>query len=203
TDPPLHYVRVLLATERRWRLPHVSGIISTPTLRPDGSLLADLGYDPETELYLLPGFQIPPIPEHPTKDQALAALKLLIDLLSEFSFRRLNGQHELRLNRSVGLSGLLTHLVRGLLPTAPLHLIRAHMAGTGKSHLVDVFAVIATGRRCPVTTALKSVEETEKRLHAIVLSGSPMFSLDNCAHDLSGEFLCQVAERAVVKIRIL
>jgi hypothetical protein len=77
------------------------------------------------------------------------------------------------------------------------------MAGTGKSHLVDVFAVIATGRRCPVTTALKSVEETEKRLHAIVLSGIPMFSLDNCAHDLSGEFLCQVAERAVVKIRIL
>jgi hypothetical protein len=88
TDPPLHYVRVQLATERRWRLPHVSGIISTPTLRPDGSLLADPGYDPETELYLSPGFQIPPIPEHPTKDQAIAALKLLIDLLSEFGFKR-------------------------------------------------------------------------------------------------------------------
>jgi hypothetical protein len=87
TDPPLHYVRILLATERRWRLPHVSGIITTPTLRPDGSLLVDPGYDPETELYLAPGFQIPPIPEHPTKDQALAALKLLIDLLSEFGFK--------------------------------------------------------------------------------------------------------------------
>src|SRR5262249_57604534 len=64
TDPPLHYVRVLLATERRWRLPHVSGIISTPTLRPDGSLLAEPGYDPETELYLAPRLPIPPIPEH-------------------------------------------------------------------------------------------------------------------------------------------
>jgi hypothetical protein len=204
TDPALHYVRVLLATERRWRLPHVSGIISTPTLRPDGSLFAEPGYDPETELYLAPGFQIPPIPEHPTREQALAALRLLIDLLSEFGFKRSSGgEHEMRLNRSVALSGLLTPLVRGSLPTAPMHLIAAHMAGTGKSYLVDTFAVIATGRLCPVITALKSVEETEKRLGAIVLSGIPMISLDNCTHDLSGEFLCQMAERPVIKVRIL
>jgi hypothetical protein len=84
-----------------------------------------------------------------------------------------------------------------------MHLIRAHMAGTGKSHLVDTFAVVATGRICPVITALKSAEETEKRLGSIILSGIPMISLDNCAHDLGGEFLCQIAERPVVKVRIL
>jgi hypothetical protein len=204
TDPPLHYVRVLLASERRWRLPHVSGIITTPTLRPDGSLLIDPGYDPETELYLSPGFQIPAIPEHPTKDQARTALNLLIDLLSEFGFKRsVGGEHELWLNRSVALSGLLTPLVRGSLPTAPMHLITAHVAATGKSHLVDTFAVVATGRLCPVITALKSVEETEKRLGAIILSGIPMISLDNSTHDFGGEFLCQVTERPVVKVRIL
>jgi hypothetical protein len=203
TDPPLRHVRVILASERRWPFPHVSGIITAPTLRADGSLLADPGYDAETELYLLPGFQIPPIPEHPTKDQALTALELLTDLLSEFSFKRIGGEDEKRLNRSVGLSGLLTAQVRGSLPTAPMHLIRAHMAGTGKSHLVDTFAVVATGRICPVITALKSVEETEKRLGAIILSGVPMVSLDNCTHDIGGEFLCQVAERPVVKVRIL
>jgi hypothetical protein len=203
TDPPLRHVRVILASERRWPFPHVSGIITAPTLRADGSLLADPGYDPETELYLLPGFQIPPIPEHPTRDQAIAALGLLTDLLREFSFKRIGGEHEKRLNRSVALSGLLTAQVRGSLPTAPMLLVRAHMAGTGKSHLVDVIATVATGRICPVITALKSVEETEKRLGAIVLSGIPMISLDNCTHDLGGEFLCQVAERPVVKVRIL
>src|SRR5262249_33956109 len=169
TDPPLRHMRVILASERRWPFPHVSGVITAPTLRPDGSLLADPGYDSETELYLLSGFQIPPIPERPTKDQALAALKLLIDLLSEFSFKRIGGEHEKRLNRSVALSGLLTALVRGSLPTAPMLLVRAHMAGTGKSYLIDVIATVATGRICPVITALKSVEETEKRLGAIVL----------------------------------
>jgi hypothetical protein len=203
TDPPLRHMRVILASERRWRFPHVTGVISIPTLRPDGSLLADPGHDPETELYLLPGFQLPPIPEHPTKDQALSALKLLIDLHSEFSFQQINGEHEKRLNRSVALSGLLTALVRGSLPTAPMLLVRAHMAGTGKSYLVDTAAVIATGRLCPVITALKSVEETEKRLGSVVLSGIAMISLDNCTHDLGGELLCQIAERPVVKIRIL
>src|SRR5262249_32661346 len=156
--------------------------ITTPTLRPDGSLLADPGYDPETELYLLPGFQLPSIPEHPTKDQANAALKLLTDLLSEFSFKQILGEHEKRLNRSVSLSALLTALVRGSLPTAPMHLVRAHAPGTGKSYLIDTVAIIATGRLCPVITAPKSVEETEKRLHSIVLSGIPMVSLDNCTH---------------------
>ena len=203
TDPPLRHARVILASERRWRFPHVTGVITTPTLRPDGSLLIDPGHDPETELYLLPGFQLPPIPESPTKDQARAALTLLIDLLSEFTFKQIEGERQKRLNRSVALSGLLTALVRGSLPTAPMHLIRAHMAGTGKSHLVDTIAVVATGRICPVITALKSVEETEKRLGSVILSGVPMISLDNCAHDIGGEFLCQIAERPIVKIRIL
>jgi bifunctional DNA primase/polymerase-like protein len=203
TDPPLRHVRVILASERRWRFPHVTGVITTPTLRPDGSLLAEPGYDPETELYLLPGFSLPPVPEHSTKDQARAALNLLTDLLSEFSFRRIDGEHQKKLNRSVALSGLLTALVRGSLPTAPMHLVRAHMAGTGKSYLVDLIATIATGRICPVITALKSVDETEKRLGSIVLSGIAMVSLDNCIHDLEGELLCQIAERPVVKIRIL
>jgi hypothetical protein len=202
-DPPLQLVRTMLENAHCWKFPHVTGIITTPTLRPDGSLLIDPGHDPETELCLLPGFQLPPIPEHPTKDQALAALNLLTDLFSEFSFKRIGGEYEKRLNRSVALSGLLTALVRGSLPTAPAHLIRAHMAGTGKSYLVDVVAVIATGRLCPVITTLKSVEETEKRLGSVVLGGMAMISLDNCTHDLSGELLCQITERPMVKIRIL
>jgi putative DNA primase/helicase len=61
--------------------------------------------------------------------------------------------------------------------------------------------VIVTGRLCPVITALKSTEETEKRLGSVVLSG--IATLDNCTHDLGGELLCQIAERPVVKIRIL
>jgi putative DNA primase/helicase len=59
-DPPLQLVRMVLARDRRWAFPRVGGIITTPTLRCDGSLLATAGYDARSELYLLPGLQLPP-----------------------------------------------------------------------------------------------------------------------------------------------
>ena len=65
-DPPLQLVRMLLVRERRWTIPRVGGIITTPTLRADGSLLAAPGYDPRSELYLLPGLQLP----CPTREEA-------------------------------------------------------------------------------------------------------------------------------------
>jgi putative DNA primase/helicase len=60
-DPPIQLVRMILAAERRWRFPRVNGVITTPTIRADGSLLDTPGYDPQSQLYLLPGFQLPPI----------------------------------------------------------------------------------------------------------------------------------------------
>ena len=71
-----------------------------------------------------------PIPERPTKEQARAALDILIDLLSEFPFA-------MTIDRSVALAGLLTAHVRGSLPTAPVILVRADTPGTGKSYLVE------------------------------------------------------------------
>jgi putative DNA primase/helicase len=196
-DPPLQLVRMVLARERRWTIPRVGGVITTATLRPDGSLLATPGYDLRSELYLLPGVQLPPVPDNPTREQAEAALALLTDLLSEFSFK------DTKLDRAVALAGLLTALVRGSLPTAPVFLVHADTPGTGKSYLVDVISMVATGRLCPVITTSKSPEETEKRIGSVLLSGSSIVSLDNCTHDLGGVLLCQLTERPVIKIRIL
>jgi hypothetical protein len=105
-DPPLQLVRMVLSRDRRWVFPRVSGIITTPTLRADGSLLADPGYDPRSELYLWPSVQLPPIPERPTRQQADTALKTLKDLFAEFSFQRRD------LDCSIAISGLLTALLR-------------------------------------------------------------------------------------------
>ena len=200
-DPTLQLARLILTRERRWTFPRIAGVITTPTLRPDGSLLATEGYDQRSELYLMSSLKLPPIPERPTKEQALEALEHLTDLFREFSFSNKEGKK--RLNQSVALSGLLAASVRGSLPTAPLHLIRADTPGTGKSYLIDVIAIITTGWYCPVITASKSMEETEKRIGAVLLEGISLISLDNCTHDLSGELLCQLSERPVVRIRVL
>lgn len=199
TDPPAQLVRMVLARERQWMFPRVAGVITTPTLRPDGSLLSVPGYDQRTELYLCLGLAMPAIPQAPTRDEARAALAVLKEPFDEFSFKRRTPALDL----AVALSGALTTLLRGALPTAPVILVRADTPGTGKSYLVDVIATIATGRLCPVITAGRSAEETEKRIGAVLLAGSAIMSLDNLAHDLDGELLCQVAERPVVRIRPL
>lgn len=196
-DPPLQLARLVLARQRRWTFPHVDGVITAPILRADGSLLNTPGYDPRSELYLESGLQLPPIPEHPTREQAREALGLLHDLFNEFAFR------DNTFDRTIALTGLFTAQMRGVLITAPVVLVRADTSGSGKSYLVDVIAMITTGRWCPVITTSKSQEETEKRLGSIILGGSPIVSLDNCTHDLDGELLCQFTERPLVKIRIL
>src|SRR5262249_1417080 len=45
TDPPDKLAAIVLSRFGRWRFPHVLGIISTPTLRSDGSLITRPGLD--------------------------------------------------------------------------------------------------------------------------------------------------------------
>lgn len=197
-NPPAEVMNALLARDGKWRLHPIAGVITTPTLRGDGTILDRPGYDPETRLYLSidPGFHMPAIPEHPGREEAEQALQLLEDLLGAFPFVG-------EVDRAVGLSALMTPVVRGALPTAPLHAIRASTPGTGKSYLVDLASVIATGRRCPVIAAGRTEEETEKRLGALLREGVPIISIDNVNGELGGDALCQMTNMPVVRVRVL
>lgn len=197
-DVPPRVAATLLARQGQWRLPPLSGIITAPTLRPDGSLLAENGYDPQTRLFVMldEGFTLPPMAEQPTRADAEAALALLKGLMSGFPFVG-------PVDQAVALSGILTAVLRPGLPTAPLHGIRAHTAGTGKSFLVDLFSAIALGRGCPVIAVGKTEEETEKRLASLLLAALPIVSIDNVNGELGGDLLCQMAERPLVRVRVL
>ena len=198
TDPPALVASIILSRAGSWTVPSVAGIITTPTLRPGGSLLTDPGYDPATRLYHIadPSLADLTIPDEPTRVDAEAALKLLLDLLVGFPFNT-------AADRSVALSALITPVVRGALPVAPLHAIRASTAGTGKSYLVDLASAIATGRPCPVASASYREEETEKRIVGMILAGFPLVSIDNVNGALGSDLLCQVVERPLVRVRPL
>ena len=126
----------------------------------------------------------------------MRALDLLKSLMTEFPFVD-------ELSLSVALSMLITPVVRGATPVVPLHASKAPTAGSGKSYLVDVASTIVSGRICPVVSAGKTEEETEKRLGAALLSGQPLISLDNLNGELDGDTLCQIVERPRVQVRIL
>jgi len=195
-DPPRLIAATLLSRDGEWALRPLAGVITTPTLRPDGSLLAEEGYDPVTRLLLRGPPLMKPVKEAPTKDDAANALKLLKGLLSEFPFAD-------QPSHSVGLSALISPIVRGALSVVPLHAASAPTAGSGKSYLFDLCATIAMGQRCPVIAAGRTEEETEKRLGAALLAGQSLISIDNLNGELGGDFLCQAVERPIVNVRIL
>jgi Uncharacterized conserved protein len=86
-DPPTEVLNMLLRLGH-WPFPRCSGVISTPTLKPDGSLLTAGGYDAATGLWHWPDkkLTLPPIADRPSKDDAQSALELLKSLLVEVPF---------------------------------------------------------------------------------------------------------------------
>lgn len=195
-NPPYSVAETILSRYGQWAFPPLAGVLMTPTLRPDGSILKDTGYDSSTRLYLLHCPPMPEIPEAPSHKDALAALKILEGLLIDFPFVD-------SASRSVALSALITPVVRGAFPVVPMHVIRAPSAGSGKSYLLDTASAIAIGQRCPIIVAGRTEEETEKRLGAALLTGQSLISIDNFNGDLGGDALCQFVERPLASVRIL
>ena len=195
-DPPAKVAATLLALGE-WKFPEVIGIVSAPTLRPDGSILSKYGYDAQTRLWCNSKIKMPAIPDKPTRAQAEQALKLFTDLLAGFPFVN-------EVDRSVALSAIMTAVLRGAFVFAPMVILVAPEPGTGKSYFVDLLANIVTARDCPVIAASDSVEEMDKRLGSILLEGGSLISLDNLSGDLQAhKTLCQMLTQQFVKVRIL
>lgn len=181
-----------------WRLPVLSGVVHAPTLRHDGTVLEVPGYDEQTGLLFdARGVTFPPVPAQPTREDARAALAVLAGLLAEFPFVG-------EVDRAVALSMLLTGLVRRSLPTAPLHALTAPTPGTGKSHLADLAALIATGLKAPGVGWVKDNDhENAKVLDAALLNGSPVLMLDNIQGELQSARLNALLSQEEVKVRVL
>lgn len=197
-DPPKDVAEIILSRVGEWRVPVVAGVITTPTLRPDGTVLHQAGYDETTRLYQINDHTLKPayIPPEPTELDAQRAVETLNSLLDEFPFVS-------DADRSVALSALITPVVRGAVSVAPLHAIKASTAGTGKSYLADLASAISTGRPCPVISVSADPKETESRLTGLLLAAFPLISLDNVNGELGGDLLCQAVERPTVRLRRL
>ena len=187
--------RLILEARGDWPFPVLNGLIPTATLRPDGSLLNEEGYDAATGLCLVSPPAMPTINLRPTREDAKAALALLNGLLDEFPFSD-------NASRSVALSEIISLVARGL-DLVPLHMIKAPTAGTGKSYLNDCASYIVLGQLCPVIAATSDHEELEKRIGSAMISAHPIIALDNLNGVLNSNLLCQAVTQPIVIYRPL
>lgn len=200
-DPPSDIAAIIASRQGEWAFPPISGLISCPTIRRDGSIIWKSGYDPQTRLFLVDPPKLPSVAEHPTRDDALSAAKKLESLLDEFPF--VTEPDKPSPSLSVALSGLITPVVRGALAVAPMHVMSATGPSSGKSFLVNLCAVMVTGNKAPVMTASKNVEEMDKSLAAKLMASESIISIDNVNGQLYSDLLCQAIEQPIISVRIL
>ncbi len=184
---PPPWVAETLRDRGGWKFPVLEGIVSTPTLLPDGSILDRPGYDQETGLFVALDRPYPPVPLRPTFDDARSALGLLQQPFMDFLFDDTSPA-----NFSATLAALLTVLCRYTIQgDVPLFAVTATTRRSGKGLLVDVISIIATGRTAPrwAQPRDRDGDEERKRMLAIGLAGDPLILIDNLTRPLGSEAL--------------
>jgi hypothetical protein len=197
TSPTMKLALTLKQRRHRLRLPNLVALINCPIIRANGQLVTDPGFDPLTGILFDPrGVVFPSVPDRPTKPMAETALATIRRLIATFDFVSND-------DKAVALSLILTVIARPGLPFAPMHGFDAPVAGSGKSKLVDIASILATGHEAGVTPQGEDREEAEKRLSSLLMRGDQIIALDNCETAVEGVLINQTLTQTKVELRIL
>lgn len=197
---PKEIAETLLA-RRTWRLPRLSRVVTAPTLRHDGTVLHEPGYDRETGIFFHSNQTWPTIPENPSPEDAFDALEKLEEVIAEFPFRQ--EKSGFSVSKSVALSAILTALVRPVLRSAPMFGFTAPKMASGKSLLANLVAMIATGKPACNISQADSPEEEKKRVLSLLLDGTQCICIDNVERQLGSDALCTILTEESWQERIL
>lgn len=161
-----------LLGRKDWPLPVLRGVVTSPVIRPDGSLLEAPGYDRSTGLYLEPRVPLRRLQPQVTRDSLDRAKDIVLgQVLADFPWVAAS-------DRANFLGALLTPIVRAYFhgPTQMVA-ITATAAGSGKTLLKDIF------KFC-YGTADTAWPENDTELRKSITTqlygtGSPVVSFDN------------------------
>lgn len=178
----------------------LTGIVDAPTIRPDGSVLSEPGYDVATGLLMDSRIDID-VPDTPTKEEAKAALTELAELFTETPFEGGRDTY-----RSAALAGLLTLVARPAIKgPVPIIGVDGPQAGPGKTFVAQTMAAVAYGRLLPCTTYTSDQDEQRKLLLGIALAGKRAVFFDNVSarEELGGAVLSAAVTSDTISNRTL
>jgi len=201
SSPPLDVVRDLLALDpKEWDLPPLESVSEAPIIRPDGSLLVVPGYDRATSIVYAPplGFRLSTLPAVISRADIEAAVALLYEMLAGFPFVD-------PASKANFIALLLTILLRRAIEgKVPVALIDAPAAGTGKSLLAEIVALIHTGTNaCMKPCPAKDDEEMRKTISAVLANGHVLTIFDNIVYRLDSAALALAVTASTWTDRLL
>lgn len=162
----------------------LTGIISEPTIRPDGTVLQTPGFDIATGLYYRPQCEFPAIPEHPTRDDAFDCMFELLEIAEDFPFFDLD-EHDIETWLALLLTLVARHCIEGC---TPIFAITGNRAGVGKGLLADVASEIAFGKSMPAQSYGDDAE-TRKLLTSLLIGNAKAVKFDNIVRPFGGPSL--------------
>jgi hypothetical protein len=187
-DPPVKVVKDILALTAWNGIPPLTGIIESPVVRPDGSILDQFGYDAATQLYYANGEKLAlQVPDNPTREDAKKAAEYIFDeVFSDFPFKDTASKANM-------MAALITVIANPLIDGGiPLGLFDKPRAGTGAGLLTEVIAEIATGKPAHFQTAPASDEEWRKAITSTLLNAPSIVTIDNVEQKLRSPKLSQM-----------
>ncbi len=195
-NPPASVCKPILEINRR--LKKLEAVVSAPTLRPDGSVLDVKGYDERTGFYLETQDELVPVPLHPTKEEALRALRHLTEPFKDFPFCD-------ELARSVHLAALLTVVIRPSIPTSPAVAYDAPIQGSGKSLLASCVEVLGSGKEPTIWPDIdvRNPDEVRKRAFTAIRTGDRTVIWDNIVGEFDSSALAGIITSPRIKDRQL
>jgi putative DNA primase/helicase len=179
-DPPMS-LAIAVSNMGRWETVRpLAGVLTAPSIRPDGSIIQEPGWDEATRFLYEPARRYPLIPEAPTQEdarQALAALRAVFakpgDGFDGFPFAT-------DAERDVPIANVLTLIARPAIDgCVPAFVYDASTPGTGKGLIADTVCTIATGEDMPKGVFTDKQEELSKHLGSLVLAGVAVAGFDN------------------------
>lgn len=195
--PPAFCISAVAARGYWSGVRHLEGVISSPILRPNGTVLQAPGYDEETGLFYEPTGPLIQVAGDPSVDDARAACHTLLEVVCDFPFVK-------EAHRAAWLAMVLTPLARhAFAGPSPLFLIDANIRASGKSLLADAASLIVTGRLVARMSCPKEDDEMRKRITAIALGGDQMVLIDNIVAELGSASLDAALTGTIWKDRIL
>lgn len=186
SPPPAPRVRAVLERGSWPGIRDLRGIIESPALRPDGTILQIPGHDAQTGYLFEPNAAFLPVNDAPSHSECVLAFARLREPFSEFPY--VNEAH-----LAAVVASVLTLLARPAINgSVPCFLFDASAARSGKSLQVDVVHIIATGRAASRMTFPEQDEELEKVLSGYAMRGSSTVNFDNVARKFGGAALDKV-----------
>lgn len=177
-DPAPRYVNMLINKREFTELQPINGIARQPYFmqrRGQTVLCTERGYNAASGLLGAFDAKDYALPE-PTRENAQAALSLLLGLISEFHFVQ-------PLDRAVALSAIFTAVFRPSIGLAPGFHVRAPVISSGKSFLCEIIGLFADPNGNKKVSYPKGSEEATKSILSALREAPSVIEFDDMTHD--------------------